>query len=111
MKLAFAAACLAATLSLATNALADGPTTATLQQPIAQKTQFIVGGVIWDCAGASCVAANASEYMFGPGECRDVAKRAGVAITEFKTGAKTLQSAALDKCNAGLGPKSVTASR
>jgi hypothetical protein len=110
MKLAFAAACLAATLSLATNALAD-PTTATLQQPIAQKTQFIVGGVIWDCAGAACVADAASPYMFGPGECRDVAKRAGVAIAEFKTGAKTLQSAALDKCNAGLAPKSVTASR
>ena len=111
MKLAFAAACLVATLSLATAALADGPTTATLQQPIAKKTQFIVNGAIWDCAGATCVADNVSEYMFGVNECRDVAKHAGVAVAEFKTTAKTLQPDSLERCNAGLAPKSVTASR
>ena len=111
MKLAFAAACLVATLSLATSALADGQTTATLQQPIAKKTQFIVSGAIWDCAGATCVADVTPDETFGVGECHDVARRAHVAIAEFKTSSKSLQPASLDRCNAGLAPKSMTASR
>jgi len=111
MKLAFAAACLVATLSLATNALADGQTTATLQQPVAKKTQFIANGAIWDCADTTCVADNTPDQTFGVGECHAVAKHAGVAIAEFKTSAKSLQSASLDQCNAGVAPKAMTASR
>ena len=111
MKLAFAVACLAATLSLATSALADGQTTATLQQPVAKKTQFIANGAIWDCADTTCVADNTPDQTFGVGECHAVAKHAGVAIAEFKTSAKSLQSASLDQCNAGVAPKAMTASR
>jgi uncharacterized low-complexity protein len=112
MKLVIAVACLAASLSLATHALADG-TTATLQQPIAKKVQFIVNGAIWDCSQSTCVSdnANANTSYFGPGECHDVAKHAHVAITEFKADGKTLQAAALDQCNAGVAPKTTTASR
>jgi hypothetical protein len=112
MKLAFAAACLVATLSLATNALAEGQTTATLAQPIAKKAQFIVKGAIWDCADTTCVADNTPDQTFGMDECRMVAKHAGVAVVDFKTSAKALQSASLEQCNAGLTSKtSVTASR
>jgi len=110
MKLAIAIACLAASLSLATHAFADGRTEATLQQPIAAKTQFIANGAIWDCEGQSCVASNTPDQTFGASQCRDVAKRVGT-VTEFKNEYKTLQSASLDRCNAGLAPKTTTASR
>jgi hypothetical protein len=112
MKLAYAAACLAATLSLATNALAEGRTVATLQQPIAKKTQFIAKGAIWDCEDTACVADHTPDQTFGPDQCHKVAKAAGVAVADFKTDYVSLKPAALDQCNAGLTPKSpVTASR
>jgi hypothetical protein len=110
MKLAFGAACFAASLSLATVALAD-TTVATLSQPVAKPTQFVVNSAIWDCSGTTCVADNAQSMYFGPGECRSVALKAHVAVTDFKSDAKTLQPALLDQCNAGLAPKSITASR
>jgi hypothetical protein len=110
MKLIIALACLGASLALANNALADGRTTATLQQPVAAKTQFIANGAIWDCEGATCVASNTPDQTFGPGQCHDVAKRYG-AVVEFKNEYKTLQPTSLDRCNAGVAPKTTTASR
>jgi len=112
MKLAFATACLVATLSLATNALAEGRTIATLQQPVAKSGQYIVKGAVWDCADTTCVADNTPDQTFGIDECHKVAKLAGVGVAEFKTSAKSLQQASLDQCNAGVTPKApVTASR
>ena len=110
MKLIIALACLGASLALANNALADGRTTATLQQPVAAKTQFIANGAIWDCEGTTCVASNTPDQTFGPGQCHDVAKRYG-AVVEFKNDYKTLQPASLDRCNTGLTAKTTTASR
>jgi hypothetical protein len=110
MKLAIAVACLAASLSLATLAHAD-PTVATLQQPVAKPTQFIVNSAIWDCSGSTCTADNAQDMYFGPGECHAVALKAHVAVADFKSTAKTLQPGSLDQCNAGVAPKAVTASR
>ena len=110
MKLVIAIACLAASLSLATHALADGRTTATLQQPIAAKTQFIANGAIWDCEGSTCVASNMPGRTFGPSQCHDVARKVG-AVTQFKNDEKTLEQASLDRCNAGLPAKTTTASR
>jgi len=110
MKLVIALACLATSLTLATHALADGRTVATLQQPIAAKTTFIANGAIWDCEGSTCVASNTPDQTFGPSQCRDVAKRLG-AVAEFKNDYKTLQPASLDRCNTGLTPKTTTASR
>jgi hypothetical protein len=111
MKLVIAVACLAASLSLATHALADGRTTATLQQPLAKPTQFIVNNAIWDCSGATCVADNAHDMYFGPGECHSIALKTHVAVADFKSTAKTLEQASLDQCNQGVAPKSMTASR
>jgi hypothetical protein len=110
MKLVIALACLVTSLSLATHALADGRTVATLQQPIAAKTSFLVNGAIWDCEGSTCVAGNTPDQTFGPSQCRDVAKRVG-AVAEFKNDYKTLQPTSLDRCNTGLAPKTTTASR
>jgi hypothetical protein len=107
MKLAIALACLAASLSLATHALAD--TTATLKQPVAKPTQFIVDHALWDCKDTTCVSANVEEMYFGAKECRAVAKNAGVEVADFKATTHTLQAAELDKCNAGLAPKTSVA--
>lgn len=108
MKLVIALACLIASLSLATHSFAD--TTATLQQPVAKPTQFIVDHALWDCSGTTCVSGGVEAMYFGAQECHSVAKNAGVAVADFKTStAKTLKTAELDKCNAGLAPKTSVA--
>ena len=107
MKLAIALACLIASLSLATHVLAE--TTATLQQPVAKPTQFIVDHALWDCSGATCVSSNVEEMYFGAQECHAVAKNAGVAVADFKTSTHTLRTAEIDKCNTGLAPKTSVA--
>ena len=108
MKLALALACLIASLSLATHSLAD--TTAALQQPVAKPSQFIVDHAMWDCSGTTCVSSGVEEMYFGAQECHSVAKNAGVAVADFKTSnTRTLKSAELDKCNAGLAPKTSVA--
>lgn len=112
MKLALAAACLAATLSLAPAALADGRTTVTLQQPVSGKIQFIVYDAIWDCAGTTCVAGATPDGSFGVGQCHAVARKAG-AVAQFSNEYnKTLPADLIEKCNTGLAPKpAVTAAR
>ena len=110
MKLIIALGCLVASLSLATHALADGRTVATLQQPIAAKTTFIANGAIWDCEGNTCITGNSPDQTFGPSQCHDVSKRVG-AVAEFKNDYKTLQPTSLDRCNTGLTAKTTTASR
>ncbi len=108
MKLVIALACLIASLSLATHSFAD--TTATLQQPVAKPSQFIVDHALWDCSGTTCVSSGVEEMYFGAQECHSVAKNAGVAVADFKTdNARTLKTAELDKCNAGLAPKTSVA--
>jgi hypothetical protein len=101
MRFVIAAACVVAALSVATDALADGPTVATLQQPVAKRLQFVSNSAIWDCEGTSCTAANAQDMYFGASECHDIAKHAGL-VSEFKSDSKTLPQASLDRCNAGL---------
>jgi hypothetical protein len=110
MKLALAAACLVANLSLATVALADGQTIATLQAPVAKPSQFVVNNALWNCSGTSCVSNSAQDMYFGPGECHSIGLKAHVAVVDFKSDAKTLQPASLDQCNAGLAPKTSVAS-
>jgi hypothetical protein len=111
MKFVLAGGCLAVGLALASQALADGPTVATLQQPLPAKTQFIANGAIWDCAQSICVADNASTLTFGVSECHDVARRAG-PVAEFRNEGRTLKPDLLDRCNAGAPSKtSLTASR
>lgn len=103
MKLALAAACLAASLSLASHAFADGRTVVTLQQPIAAKTKFVAGGGVWSCEATTCIAGYTPEETFGPTQCHEVAKQAG-PVASFEDEHHALQSAALDKCNANVAP-------
>ena len=110
MKLALAAACLAAGLSLASSAFADGRTVVTLDQPIAKPIEFVAVGGVWRCADTSCVAEATQEETFGWTQCHAVAKQAGARVTGFKDDYHTLQAAQLDRCNAHIGGAAQTAS-
>ncbi|MGH6955774.1 MAG: CC_3452 family protein [Caulobacteraceae bacterium] len=101
MKVAFAAACFIASLSLATNALADGRTTATLQHPVSKDIHFVARGALWYCEGTTCLAGLTPDETFGVAQCRDVSTRAG-PVSEFKDEARSLDSTSLEKCNAGV---------
>jgi hypothetical protein len=110
MKLVIAAACLAASLTLASHALADGRTVATLQQPVAAKTEFTVHGGVWRCEGSTCVASYTPDQSFTTSQCHDVAKQAKSPVTDFKDEqSHSLQPAALEKCNAGVAPSTTVA--
>lgn len=101
MKLAVAAVCLVAGISLAGQALADGATFVTLQQPLASRIQFIAHGANWNCGDTTCVAGLTPDESFGVSQCRDVAKRAG-PVAVFKNQYKSLDAASLAECNAGI---------
>jgi hypothetical protein len=108
MKLLIAVACLAATLGVATHALADSQTTVTLQQPLAKHVDFIVNGAMWRCDGATC-AAFVPEQTLGVNECRSVALKVG-PVASAQNDAHTLPSDQLDKCNAGIVSHTTVAS-
>ena len=112
MKLALAAACLVATTSLATSALADGRTVVTLAQPVA-KTEFVANGGVWKCDGDSCVASYTPDQTFGVGQCHAVAKQAGAQVSSFTDADNhTLKPAELTRCNDHVpGAATTTASR
>jgi len=110
MKLAIAAACLAAGLTLASQAFADGRTVVTLAQPVAKPIEFVAVGGVWRCADTACVAETTQDETFGWSQCHAVAKQAGSAVTEFKDEFHVLQPTALDRCNAHVGVASQTAS-
>lgn len=103
MKLVIAAACLVASLSLASHAFADGRTVVTLQQPVATKAQFVAGGAVWRCEATTCIAGYTPDETFGPTQCHELAKQAG-PVASFEDEHHTLQPTALDKCNANIAP-------
>ena len=103
MKLVIAAACLAASLSLASHAFAYGRTVVTLQQPIAAPAKFVAGGAVWRCEATTCVTGYAPDETFGPTQCHELAKQAG-PVASFEDEHHTLQPAALEKCNAHIAP-------
>jgi hypothetical protein len=111
MKLALSAACLAVCLAVASHAFADGRTEATLQQPVAKKIEFTTDIAVWDCEGTSCVATYTPDSSFSIGECHEVARKVGDVAAFKDQDDHNLQGSALDRCNAGLAPKSETASR
>jgi hypothetical protein len=112
MKLALAAACLVASITIASQALADGRTVVTLQQPVAKPTDFVATRGVWHCEGTTCVSSYTPDETFGTSQCHAVAREVGVPISDFRNDNGALQPAALDKCNTGLpGGKAQTASR
>jgi hypothetical protein len=110
MKLAFAVACLVATLSLAGHAFADGRAVATLQQPVPAKTQILAAHSVWNCDQTTCVAGDTPENPLDVSDCHDLAKHVG-PFTDFRDEHRTLTPVELQKCDANVVPTSVTASR
>jgi hypothetical protein len=112
MKLALAAACLAAVSLFAGQALADEATTAVLAQPVAAKTTLIAAHVAWVCEHDTCFAGYTQDGSFGVDECHDLAKVVGPIATFQGQYHKPLQPAQIDKCNAGAKTAgAVTAAR
>jgi hypothetical protein len=109
MKLAFAAACLVASLSFAGSAFADGRAVATLQQPITGKKEIVAAHSVWECEQTTCVAGATPENPLGPSDCHELARHVG-PFADFKDEHHTLTPAELDRCDAGTLPASVTAS-
>ena len=113
MKLALAAACLAATSLFASQPLAGGGVAVTLEQPVKAKTKIVADGAVWVCEQTSCVAGyTPDESLFGVAECKDLAKQVG-RVTSFQANSKpALQPAALEKCNSAVkAPATITAAR
>ena len=97
MKIPFATAAAVLTLAFATTALADSQVTATLESPIAGKTQFIAAHAVFNCEATSCVAAVAPDDALGLDGCKEVAHKVGrlSAYGDYKP----LDAKALAKCN------------
>jgi hypothetical protein len=108
MKLLFAAACLAASLGIATTAMADGRTVVTLQQPLAKHVDFIVNGAIWNCDATTCSAAVESQTL-GVQQCHTVALKVGPVAGATNSG-RSLQPTQVDQCNTGIASHTTVAS-
>jgi hypothetical protein len=104
MRVFFAAGCVIAGVLAATSAFADSAVVATLQQPVAKPFKFVASQVLWECDGSKCVSSTAHDMYFGASECHEVARHAGI-IASFKNDDLTLAQVSLDRCNAGVQPK------
>lgn len=81
-----------------TGAEARGATpyyTAQFAAPAAEETA-IIGGVVWQCAGTTCLAAKASSRPVTL--CKRVARELG-EVTSFTAGEKALEAEELATCN------------
>jgi hypothetical protein len=106
MKLSLAAACAVFSLGMAGAAFADGPVTATLEQP-GPSAKLIAAHAVFRCDGASCVASTAPDDAGSLDGCKSLAKQVGrlTAYGQFKP----LDDKALAKCNAvAATPKAAT---
>ena len=96
----------------AATAAADGRITATLATPQTAKTQLIAFHSVWNCAGETCIAGETPDDAQTVSGCKELAKQVG-PVTAYAGDAKTLDAAALAKCNtAAASPAPIgTASR
>jgi hypothetical protein len=111
MKLALAAACLVATVSLAGNVFAEGRAVAQLEKPLASKVEVIAGHAVWDCEQSTCIATATPGVPVGAADCHELARHVG-AIIDLKDESHALQPVDLQRCDAGFAVgSSVTAQR
>jgi hypothetical protein len=111
MKLALAAACLAASLMLAGHVSAQGITTVNLEQPVPAKMQFIADGADWVCQGQTCVSSFTPQDPIDFSDCQALAKQVG-RVSAYKDEDRALKPADLDRCNkSAVAVVSVSASR
>jgi hypothetical protein len=110
MKHSLAAACAVFSLGMAGAAFADGPVTATLENPTA-SAKVVAGHAVFRCEGTTCLAESAPDAAGELDSCKSLTKQVGrvTAYGQFKP----LDDKALAKCNAvAATPKAAaTASR
>jgi hypothetical protein len=73
---------------------ADGPVSATLQNPVAKATEQVAGGAVFACKADTCVAESDTSQLDDQAMCKDLARQLG-AITKFGS----MAAGALAKCN------------
>jgi len=89
-------------LSFAGAAFADGRVSASLKTPVAARTKVIVGGALFVCDGAACVAETAPSRALTVASCKALVKEVGV-VTAFGGDQKQLADDDLARCNAAAG--------
>jgi hypothetical protein len=107
MRHAFAAACAVFALGFAGAAFADGPVTATLEQPQGAPSKLLAAHAVFRCASGTCVADSAPDAAGSLDGCKSLAKQVGrlSSYGQFKP----LDDKALAQCNAvAAAPKAAT---
>jgi hypothetical protein len=98
MKLQMIAAAAALSFAFAGSAFAEGAVSATLSAPAPKAVKIVAEGAIFDCAGTSCLAAEAPTRANSVLACKAVVKKVG-PVASFGAGNKTLSADQLAKCN------------
>ena len=80
-------------------ALAADPVGAKLQRPVPARTTLIVGGAMFVCRDARCVATAPGSRTLAVATCRDLATAFG-PVTAFGDRRRQLGQAKLGRCNA-----------
>ena len=83
----------AAALSLAfagTSFAADGKIVVSLKTPVAAKTKVVAGGAVWNCEGATCVAAAAPSRTDTTKGCKALSKEVGEVVSFGSLGSDDL---------------------
>jgi hypothetical protein len=75
---------------------------ATTQASARRQGAVTVGGINWDCRGASCKAATAPAAVAAPVEvCKALAREVG-AMVSFEAASRKLSSGELQQCNSAI---------
>lgn len=88
----FAAAALAFTVPAFAGAF-----TATLEQPVTERTRYVADGAVWICEGDTCTAELKRRKVSLKG-CKEIADEAG-RLTGYTNGSAELSADDLEKCN------------
>ena len=99
-----------AAFSLAGAASAADRIVAQLEAPVAAKTKIVAGGSLWNCEGATCVAAQQSSGATSVRACKSLAKEVG-RLTAFGAERVSFAAEQLSKCNAAAAAPSAGATQ
>ena len=91
MKLQVLAAAAALSLAFAGTSFAgDGKIVVSLKTPVAAKTKVVAGGAVWNCEGATCVAAAAPARTDTTKGCKALSKEVGEVVSFGSLGSDDL---------------------
>jgi len=85
-------------MMFASSAVAAAGYSATLAQPIAQKTEFVANGNLFRCEGSSCILTSHPVDAESVQSCRALQRRVGT-LTSYIADGKPFDAEKLAKCN------------